>query len=257
MPFRTDGKIHHDGIKNEIEIVNYMNENPDNAIVNYLQKNNDSTILFWTHAGGTRQKKDCTIHFNNGNTMGVSIKNHNGGTFDWENTSMCVFQNFIKLKEEIKDFKNKYKNEYTSENKNIRDELSEIFSGYLYSLLSDDIEKILNNIYIKENNTKYIIINNNKSNKLILLEKSNLDSVFNSKYKHIFILKKSTAKTSRQIWIKSADGNEINTDLRIRLNLNNGITALFCKSSYPCLKIQQDKVKVFINKCSDKVIIDY
>lgn len=120
--------------------------------------------------------------------MGVSIKNHNGGTFDWENTSKCVFQNFIKLKEEIKDFKNKNKNEYTSENKNIRNELSQIFSGYLDSLSSDDIEKILNDIYIKEDNTKYIIINNNKSNKLILLEKSNLDSVFNFKYKHIFIL---------------------------------------------------------------------
>lgn len=38
MPFHTDGKTHHDGIKNEIEIVNYINENPDNAIVNYLQK---------------------------------------------------------------------------------------------------------------------------------------------------------------------------------------------------------------------------
>ena len=79
-----------------------------------------------------------------------------------------------------------------------------------------------------------------------------------------YILKSSSrAKTSRQIWIRSSDGcEEINTNLRIRLVLNNGITALLGKSkanksSCASLKIQQDNVDTFISKCFGKVIAKY
>jgi hypothetical protein len=57
---------------------------------------------------------------------------------------------------------------------------------------------------------------------------------------------------------RTQTGEEINTCLRIRLVLNNGVNALVGqssknKSSVPCIKIQQDNVDLFISTLSDKV----
>jgi len=100
-----------------------------------------------------------------------------------------------------------------------------------------------------------------KKKEFILIHESNLEPYINTS--HTFILKSGQrARQSRQIWIKSSDGSEINTNLRIRLVLNNGITALLGSSeknkvSVPCLKIQQDKVDTFISNCVGKVIVKY
>jgi len=57
------------------------------------------------------------------------------------------------------------------------------------------------------------------------------------------------------------DGQEVNTHLRMRLVLNNGVGALLGKSeknkcSIPCLKIQQDKVDVLLSGLVNAVIDD-
>ena len=62
-------------------------------------------------------------------------------------------------------------------------------------------------------------------------------------------LRKGRGNSSRQIWRKCAStGQEINTNLRLRIVLNNGVGALcgFSKSnknSSICLKIQQENVE--------------
>jgi hypothetical protein len=161
----------------------------------------------------------------------------------------------------IIEFKKKYSN--TPVNSILRSELADIFSLYLDNLSSDSVSVLLDKIYQAEPDTKYIIINHKKLNELILVNKSNLDEYFNATHKHHYILKSTPkAKTSRQIWIKTPDGNEINTNLRVRLLLNNGITALLGqseknKSASPCLKIQQDNILGFIAKCIGKIIIKY
>jgi hypothetical protein len=167
------------------------------------------------------------------------------------------------LKQEIVNFKKNADTDTPIPKKGgIRDELDNIFSTYLDNLTSTDIIELLSKIYKTEENTNYIIVNDKKTNKLIMFDEHNLDTYCNPNHNHNFILKKSYAKTSRQIFIKKDDGVEINTNFRIRLLLNNGVSALLGKSSknktsVPCLKIQQDNVDEFINNCVDKVIVDY
>jgi hypothetical protein len=260
MPFPNKGQNHINGIKNEKGIVDYLNKTPDNPITKSLEKENMDSIECWKHEGGTKQKRDASFKFGNGKTGGISIKNHDKGTFDYENTTKGVPEDLKKI---IKEFKDKNMDKSIPNKGGVRDEVDNIFSLYLDNISSDEITELLDKIYQKEEDTRHIIINDKKMNRLILLDKSNLDPYFNSNNHHNFILKStSRAKTSRQIWIKSSDGNEINTNLRIRLHLNNGITALLGKSksnknSVPCLKIQQDNVDGFISKCSGKVIADY
>ena len=79
---------------------------------------------------------------------------------------------------------------------------------------------------------------------------------------YTFELRKGRASTSRQIWIKTEKG-DINTNLRIRFTLNNGLGALFGvnngqnKTSVPTFKLQQDKVDQFISECVDKTMCSY
>lgn len=165
------------------------------------------------------------------------------------------------MKSIITHFKNKNCDKPIPKKGGIRDELNNILSNWLDKLTSNDISEILSKITKSEENTDTIIINDMKNNEFILIHESELEPHINTS--HTFILKSTLrAKTSRQIWIKSSDGSEINTNLRIRLVLNNGITALFGTSeknkvSVPCLKIQQDKVDTFISKCVDTVIVKY
>jgi hypothetical protein len=260
MPFPNKGQNHYTGIQNEKDIVNYFKKYPNNSIANHLEKENKSSIQSWNHQGGTKQKKDVSYKLNNDKTYGISIKNHKRGTFDYENNSKCIPED---LKKKIVDFKNKNINKSIPKKGGIRNDLANIFSLWLDNLTSDEITQLLDQIYKKEQDTKHILINHIKIKQLILIDKSNLDLYFNCNNNHTYILKSTPrAKTSRQIWIVTADGNKINTNLRIRLTLNNGITALLGKSkanknAAPCFKIQQDNVDLFISKCVGNIVTDY
>ena len=258
MPFPNQGQNHSIGIQNEKQLVNYLMNNLHCTINKYLEKIYSSSIQLWKHEGGTKQKMDASFQLENGKIFGVSIKNHKTGTFDWINTTKGVSES---LKEKILNFKKNNIDMPIPKKGGIRTTLENIFSLYLDNLTSKDITELLNKSYKIEENTNFIIINNNKSKQLIMLNESNLDLYCNPNHNHEFILKRKNAKTSRQIWIKK-DEIEINTHLRIRLTLNNGITALLgrskCnKTSVPSLKIQQDNVDEFISKCSDKIITNY
>jgi hypothetical protein len=255
MPFPHKGENHANGIKNEKDIVEYQNSNPTNTINKYFQNKYPGQTIKWEHKGGTVQKKDAIVEYSSGKTIGISIKNHkSGGTFDWDNTTKGVPE---ALQKEINDFKSKSKDIDIPISDSIKDEIACIFSKHLEMLSSDQITNILDHFYQKEPDTNHILVNDRKKKKYILFEMSNFDPYFNPKHKHTFILKSTKAKTSRQIWVISKDGFEVNTNLRIRMHLNNGATSLFTKSSTPCIKIQQDKVDEFISKCFGKVIVPY
>jgi predicted XRE-type DNA-binding protein len=259
MTFPTQGQNHAGGIKNEKEIVRYMNGSPENIINRFLEKRYGSKIKNWTHQGGTQQKQDASVLFESTESTGISIKNHKSGTFDWLNTTKGVNDS---LKGDISKFKDENLGAIIPKRGGVRSKLDNIFNSYLDSLSSKDISELLDKIYMNEENTRHIIINDRKKNRLIFFDESNLDCYCNTRWNHNFFLKStSRAKTSRQIWIRSPDGTEINTNLRIRAHLNNGITALLGtsesnKTSVPCLKIQQDKVNLFIKRCFGKIIIN-
>lgn len=244
---------HHVGIKNEKNIVSFQNENPENSLNRFFNSNNNKELK-WVHRGGTKEKADCLVEIQENKTINISIKNHKSGTFDWENTTKSVPENIKKIVLEFK--KNNLGKEVTKE---LRKELESIFSHLLENIDSSILGKLLSELY--EKYPEYIIINKEKEKKLVMFHKTNLKKYFRNDVN--FILKcTKRAKTSRQIWIRENDGTEVNTKLRLRLHLNNGITALLgkskCnKSSVPTIKIQQDSVDNFINNCDNKTICSY
>jgi hypothetical protein len=252
MPFPHNGVNHHDGIKNEKNIVNYQNSNPKNEINEYFLRKHPEQKIEWEHKGGTKRSDDAVINYESGESDKVSIKNHKRGTFDWKNTTKLVPED---LKKDINEFKEKNKDIKITTT--MRTECSDIFSKSFDNLTSETIATILNNIY--QNYPDNIIVNDIKNKRYLLFNKSNLSPYFDIKKNNKFILKSSNrAKTSRQLWLKNNDGSETRTNLRIRMCLNNGISALFATNGcVPSIKIQQDNVDQFIDKCNDKIIVYY
>tara|TARA_Y100000741_G_C18180009_1_gene528891 strand:- start:98 stop:892 length:795 start_codon:yes stop_codon:yes gene_type:complete len=264
MPFLTDGSVHYDGIKNEWDAINYMNENPNNTINKYLEKKYNSKIITWIHVGGTKHVMDALVEFEDGNKVGVSIKNHKSktSTFDWLNTTMFTP---LELINKVKKFKqDNIGSHIPNKGGKLRCCLRLMFLAYQRNNSTALVTDVLHKIYTREPATKELLINNEVNKCLILIDKkNNLDKYFNKENKHTFILKSSRKRSlSKQIWIATKDGGDINTHLRIRICLNNGITALLGQSkansnSSVCIKIQQDNVSRFISECNDKVYLSY
>jgi hypothetical protein len=257
MVFPHQGENHIIGIKNEKDIVAFMNSNPscnfNNLLkITFVEENAEN--MKWEHKGGTGTKSDAIVHLPSNEHIGISIKNHKEGTLDWVNTSKGLDEN---VKQLIKEFQKKYssnENVVVNVDKKMRYELDLIFSQILDNYDNNRLSVMLDELYHKY--PEFILINDLKNKRFISFNKFNLERLFNKD--NNFIFKSSPrAKTSRQIWLKNVDGTEINTNLRIRIHLNNGINALFSKKgSVPCIKIQQDNVDEFIACCSDKTI-DY
>jgi len=271
MPFRTDGSSHSGGIKNEHNVVDAMNCNPDNLINFKLAAHHCSPVQMWVHEGGTKTKADARIILENNEVKDVSIKNHGGsGTFDWLNTSDlpdtvtqirpridALRTDFKKMKEEMEDSIDDVTDGIDDFiTKIAREELDNLFNTYIQKLTSTDIGKLLSDLYAKY--PEWILIHDKKNSKYILMHKSKTNMALYFRNNLTFKLKATdAAKTSRQIFILAPDGTEKNTNLRIRFVLNNGVTALLGLSSannnsVPAIKIQQDNVAGFITSATDK-----
>lgn len=251
--FVHDGSVHYSGIKNEHNIINLLN-NTNSNIGNYL-RNGNSQLIF-EHRGGTRTKNDGVLinQETKEELLTLSIKNHKKkGTFDWLNSTKEIPESInINLKNELTNIKQNYTNiEQT------RIDVDNLFSNTLSSIKEDEslIRNILNNIYDKYTNG--IIINCESENRIIYFNKEELKELrcFED---NRYYLKHKQGSCSAQIMRRCAD-KEINTNLRIRLVLNNGVTALVGQSksnssSSPCIKIQQDNVNSFLENIETKVI---
>jgi hypothetical protein len=131
-----------------------------------------------------------------------------------------------------------------------------MFSSEFDRITSDQLKTLLGTLYAKYPN--YVLVNHHRDNNLILYPKENNFPEFIAYPEWEYYLKTSRAKTSRMIY-RRKDGIEVNTDLRLRLVLNNGVGALVGQSeknkcSIPCLKIQQDKVGTLLAKLVNTVI---
>ena len=182
----------------------------------------------------------------------ISIKNHEKtGTFDWINTSKLEeFNESLgqSVKTSIEQFKqDNFGKEITP---NMRNKLADIFNSEFERITNEQLKILLHTLYIKY--PEYVLINHRHMNKLIMYPKENNFAEFVEYTDWEYYLKTTRAKTSRMIF-RRKDGIEINTNLRLRMVLNNGLGALIGKSeknkcSIPCLKIQQDKVGTLISK---------
>jgi len=257
--FKKDGSTHHSGIQNEHSIVEFLNK-IDSVIGNHIRPTKDHIL---THKGGTQSKADAVVinTITSQEEFTLSIKNHKTGTFDWLNSTKGFPEEIQHLlKERTKEIRDSYKNHENIEIS--RTELDTMFATVLGELKNNDsfIKNILKSIYDKY--TDGIIIRQEKENQVIYFDKSQLTElqVFND---YSYSLKHNEGTCSAQIMRKnsshSSEQEEINTHLRIRLVLNNGVNALVGtssknKNSVPCLKIQQDRVDELIDKIEKKII---
>mgnify|MGYP005678027093 CR=1 FL=1 len=255
MPYVTTGAVHHSGVSNEKTLVQYANEHQYLNINRRLCGSEGQAI--WSHLGGTKQKADCKATIGSVDHL-ISIKHHeSSGTFDWINTSKLDSVEptlSSELKPKIASFKEKYNNQdVTAE---MRIEMENIFNGAFENIGSDHIKKLLRDLY--EKYPPWILINHKSENQFIMYNKENNFSEFLQDEDWEYYLVSMRGKTSRMIFRKK-DGVVVNTNLRLRLVLNNGINALVGKSnsnktSVPCLKIQQDRVNQLLANLNDATI---
>ena len=144
MPFPNKGENHAVGIKNEKDIVDYLNNNPDNNITKFMCEYYSSDIISFKHEGGTKQKRDSSCILENETIRGQSIKRHSTGTFDWINTTKDIPTDLIS---DIKIFQQQNMETIIPKKGGIRDELANIFSTHLNKLASDNIHELLIKIY--------------------------------------------------------------------------------------------------------------
>ncbi len=261
MPYRTDGSSHSDGIANEVGNVAYFNGIP-NGNINLRLRGDEETSLKWETRGGTQQKADAVCGHADGRLDHISIKNHKKrtSTFDLENTSM-VNSLFPTIKQDIAIYKTKHTGA-TEVTRVMRAESSTLFSSALDNCTSELLKAHMEKVYGKCMTCPYIIVRNEPKREFQMIRTENLRPLLLLAEGAMFILKKGRGKTSRQIWTRDLVGNEVNTNLRIRLVLNNGVGALLGlssknKSSVPSIKIQLDKVDSFVSQCEDLVTDSY
>jgi len=245
MPYKTGGETHHGGIGNEKELVELMNTRYDLHINMHFQ-GESLTKPIWGHLGGTTQKADCDVLVDEVRYP-ISIKNHEGtGTFDWINTSKLSEFN-ADLGQSVKAAVDAFRaaNHGKDVTPALRAEVATILSNEFDRITSEQLKNLFATLYAKY--PGHVLINDCKHNRLVLYPKENNFSEFIAYSDWEYFLKSTPrAKTSRMIF-RRKNGIEVNTNLRVRLVLNNGVGALLGKSannscSIPCLKIQQDRV---------------
>jgi hypothetical protein len=246
MPFTTDGRVHHSGILNEKNVCAFLNGT--SSLIRAAICPVGSTV---EHRGGTSTKMDGEIVCSTGNKS-ISIKHHKTGTFDWLNSTSAV-PSALKgtLNSELATIRSIFASSAKDDaaKELARKQCDALFCEHLRTMPSDTIRGILSSCYSAY--TDYIVITDVSNNSLIAFAKEENMPELKTYEGWTYVLKSTArAKTSAQIW-RTLNGQEVNTRLRMRLVLNNGVSALLGlsasnSSSVPCIKIQQDKVAGFL-----------
>jgi len=234
--FKTDGSVHHGGIKNENKTIDILNQI---GIYNQLVEKR----------GGTTQKADAIA-----GDKKISIKRKEGienGSFDWFNTSKYndvlgnVFKPFFSNLKELRSISK----DLIADDKfvlKVRDNFNKLCELSLNTLNSDQIIDILRLGLVNANIGFDIVVNDTKTDKLYIFCAENHPAVeyINQGFSAIL---EGKGKSSRKVLF--SDGiNLYDCGLRIRVTSNNGINAFLGlskanKTSQVVIKLQQDKVK--------------
>lgn len=263
MPFVSTGATHYSGIRNELTNTEFLQKGSTyiRAYLNYLYGDD----IVFKHEGGTQKTDDAIILKNNNRIAGISYKHHKSGTFDWLNSSKNI-PDLDNLKQSLNQYKNKYPNitaETFKENEKIlRNERDDIIHNHLTHITSSMIKSIL--MYIYNDYSEHIIINLVSENKYLYYPKNenNFSEFIGFSDWEYYLDPNTRAKNSAKIFRKKNE-EIVDTNIRLRLCLNNGLNAFFGlssanKSSIPCLKVQQEHVDdKYIPKLSDHIFEKY
>jgi hypothetical protein len=244
--FKTDGSVHHGGVKNEAKTVDILN----------------SLNLYSEHVetrGGTKVKEDAVA-----GDKKISIKKKEGisvGSFDWFNTSKYnylfgeSFSGFLGKMKQMRDLPAEVRSdeEFVSLTRSMFNDTCE---EALENLTAEDITNILTEGFCKDNEAMDIVINDVKVKKLYIFQIANHPAfkLLNEGFTPVL---KGAGKSSRQILFTNGK-DTYNVGLRLRVTSNNGINAFLGlskanKNSQVVVKLQQDDVKGLVEKAHSQV----
>ena len=236
MAYKTDGSVHHGGVKNEDQTIQILNK-----------------LKIYAHTvekrGGTTQKADAAA-----GDKPLSIKRKEGiknGSFDWFNTSSYndalndTFAHFLSNMNELRTLPESLRSDEEFVLK-IRDNFNQLCALALDSLTSAQVTNILQRGLINPNAGFDVVINDTKTSELYVFNAEQHPAVDYISKGYSIVLK-GNGKSSRSVYFVDADGKVYDCGLRIRVTSNNGINAFLGNSkanqnSQVVIKLQQDKV---------------
>lgn len=243
--YKTDGSVHHGGVKNEDNTI---------AILNEL-KIYSSTV---EKRGGTTQKADAVA-----GDKQIGIKRKEGitnGSFDWFNTSKYndalgnTFDAFLSNMKEMRSMpKDLIKDdEFVLK---VRDNFNQLCELSLDTLSSEQIINILRRGLVDANAAFDVVITDTKTSTLYVFGAEQHPAVDYINQGFTAVLQ-GKGKSSRKVLF--SDGiNLYDCGLRIRVTSNNGINAFLGLSkansnSQVVIKLQQDNVKQLLTSTNAK-----
>lgn len=243
--FKTDGSVHHGGVKNENQTISILNE----------LKIYSSPVK---KLGGTTQKADAIA-----GDKKISIKRKEGitnGSFDWFNTSKyndALGNTFNEFLSTIKEMRSMPKDILKDDEfvLKVRENFNQLCEVSLDTLNSEKIIDILRRGLIDANDDFDVVITDTKTNTLYVFGANQHPAVdyINQGFSAVL---QGKGKSSRKVMF--SDGiNLYDCGLRIRVTSNNGINAFLGlskanKNSQVVIKLQQDKVKQLITSTKAK-----
>jgi hypothetical protein len=243
--FKTDGSVHHGGVKNETDTIGILNQ------LKIYKKTVEAR-------GGTTQKADAVS-----GGKALSIKRKVGianGSFDWFNTSkynsvFCdAFSDFCASMVELRrlPFSIVGDGEFVEM---VRNRFNQLCERCLDTLTEDQITEILQKGFVEPNEGFDIVINDVKLKRLFVFEFEShpvVEYLARGFQPHL----EGNGASSRKIVFTNGT-QSYDSGLRLRVTSNNGINAFLGlskanKNSQVVVKLQQDKVNHLISQICPK-----
>ena len=244
MPYVTNGSVHHTGVHTEHSLVEQFTA----CVPERLKAAYPDCPISFAHRGGTQTVEDIAILHGEEKVGGISVKHHvKSGTFDYINTSRV--SEFIPAATETSHELSTLRRTYRGQADAIGAVRSQVRT--LIDRLWTDVpvRSILQRIHTR--NPAWIAVVCAAGTQLIAHE--HLKELSHYPYDETTTYElRGVAHGSRQIW-RITDGVPVNTSLRLRLVLNNGVNALLGlsssnKTSVLTLKVQQDNVNKLLKQ---------
>jgi len=255
MSFPSDGRNHHNAIKNEHNTREYLQE-----YAHLIYGNAKKGKYIVLSKGGTKNKADNIIECDDGRIINISDKQKKkglGGSFDYTNTSKPIHTMLVSGSRCVKEIKvvldsvKEDKKLPIEERKKLvesyRPRIKKASYAFLISLSSDDIINLIKQYLIDPNKEMEEFITDGKMNKRYTFPFMNHPVVKLIENGFTASIDIKVGNSSGNI-IFSKSNEQVNVGLRIRIHTNNGATALLGaggsnKSSQFVLKFQQDGIK--------------
>jgi hypothetical protein len=257
MGYNITGESHSGGIDNEHSFVAMSNATNEIGL-HYKSKYGVNVRI--EHRGGTRTVDDAQIivQTTGEKKAGISIKRHKAGTFDWLNTTHLYEKEVVTT--QVGAFRERYRGisseEFAEKEKELRAECAGFFDRHLDTITSEFLTSLLSTIYA-DYSDEVAIVDVTKGKTIAYSKENNFKEMVGYP-DWTYYLKRGRGKNSAVIW-RRRDGEDVSTSIRVRVVLNNGITALLGlsksnKNSFICLKVQQENMRKYIDTREDVVI---